>query len=195
MSQKVILLNGYSGSGKDYVGNLLVDQIKMKGKSVKKISLSAPALEIVRRFYSLNQSHLDELLLDKNRPSYLLGGISLRHAMRHVCENVIKPVGGKDFFVNKLLSEIQDSFEQVIIVSDLGFREELNVIEEECIDLDSYLIVRIHGEKGGKKIEPSEHDLRTVFYDDLLFDSLDIFNTHGKEPELDHVIEWLFAEQ
>lgn len=177
---KVIIMNGISSVGKDYISDLLIDEFIQRGIKAKKLSLKDPGIEMVRRIYNIPIEAIDHLFSRefKEIPNVIFGGMSPRQVLVHVCENVIKPMLGKDFFVQKVIENIWASKDEVCIISDLGFREELTALEEDAIFSEGYLLARIHGYRDGKLIEQRKDDPR-IYLNSNLFESIDIYNKFG----------------
>ena len=56
--------------------------------------------------------------------------VTPRQYLIHVSENVIKPLLGKDYFGKKLANEVVETNDDLIVVSDGGFAEELLVFKD-----------------------------------------------------------------
>lgn len=193
---KVIMMNAPAGAGKDFLSDRIIDDLLSQGIPARKLSLKDPGIEVLARFYELSPEAIKHFFSRefKDIPNVIFGDKSPRQALVHVCENVIKPIFGKGFFVQKVIESIWTTKDEVVIISDLGFEEEIINLEEEAIFADGYLLVRIHGYRNGNSIDFRKDELRKYLYSDL-FESVDIDNKYSdngvSEVDLSRIFEFI----
>jgi dephospho-CoA kinase len=133
--KKIILLNGPPGVGKDTIANILIE--KYGGVNLK---FTQPLRDSVCAIFGILDSELD---FRKNRPiDPAKSNYRIRDAMIDIAEIVIKPNVSKDWFANILLNKIND--QDLIIISDLGFIRELEVIYASLKDTYEFELWKIY---------------------------------------------------
>lgn len=135
---KVVLFNGPPRSGKDSA----VKHLCYKYDQFVQLEFKRKLNKLVMEIYDISEKELVELSKDENKdkPSSLLGGISLRTAQKFVSEVVIKPNYGKDYFGKSSTRKLVPG--KVNLFSDSGFSSEVDVLKE-IVGPDNILIVRI----------------------------------------------------
>lgn len=135
MSKTIFIFNSPAGTGKD----VLCDYISKGTTNVKVVSFKERLIEITMAVYGVSRIEWDDMYTreGKETPHWKLKNhkhgewLSPRKALIHISENVIKPNHGKDYFGNALLETIKNSTEDIILVSDGGFKEEVLPIISE----------------------------------------------------------------
>jgi Ni2+-binding GTPase involved in maturation of urease and hydrogenase len=126
----IVILNGPPGSGKDTIANGLLKAGVAHAPLCFKDELY---IQTASRF-KLSLSYFIALASDretKEEPCHLLGGMSPREALIDTSERIIKPKKGKDYFGRKVAEvAAQRPPEDVIIISDGGFKEEIEPLLE-----------------------------------------------------------------
>lgn len=124
------LLIGMSGpprSGKDTIGKLLGAVIEDRhGIQPQVRALSTPMREVVYAMLGIeySETHYERC---KDFPQEAFGGKSIRQAMIAFTEEHVKPTYGKGFWAASLLGRMWEPQPRVLIVTDLGFDEEVDV--------------------------------------------------------------------
>ncbi|QXV76557.1 putative P-loop NTPase protein [Escherichia phage BrunoManser] len=147
--QKVIILNGCPGIGKDTIGCVIADMNQLKG--VRTLSFKAPMFEIARAI--LGDANYDYFLflyndrLHKEKPDSVLNGKSPREFMIWISEAIIKPEFGNDYFGRRMVEAIKAS-DTPAVITDGGFTEETIALIESGIQVH---VCRLH--RGGFTFE------------------------------------------
>lgn len=137
--KKIILLNGPPGVGKDTIANILIE--KYGGVNLK---FTQPLRDSVCAIFGILDSELD---FRKNKPiDSSKSNYRIRDAMIDIAETVIKPNVSKDWFGNTLLNKIKvnHSEQDLIIISDLGFIRELEVVYASLKDTYEFELWKIY---------------------------------------------------
>jgi len=129
---KIILLNGPPGCGKDTIANMLVE--KYNGVNLK---FTQPIRNAVCGLLGIKDSELDAI---KNNP--IVEGLqyTIRDLFIDIGERLVKPNLSKDWFGTTLLNTINTQYANIelIVISDLGFIKEFEVLYNNL--KDSYYI-------------------------------------------------------
>lgn len=139
---KVIILNGPPGSGKDEGSKHLVSVLREQGVPARHCEFKERLFKLVRGVCGLTVPEWERLYTreNKEKPSSRLRGLSPRQALIYLSEDIIKPILGKDYF-GKAAAE--DLTEGVNVFSDGGFVEEVRPIISK-VGAKNVLIIRIH---------------------------------------------------
>lgn len=138
--KRIIFLNGPPGSGKDTIANILV--CNFNGINLK---YAQPLRDITTSFFNIKDYEID---LVKNNPiDARKSNYRIRDFMIDISETIIKPNLGQDCFANKLVSKIKSKYygAKLIVVSDLGFVRELEVVYDslkEFYEIELWQICR-----------------------------------------------------
>lgn len=123
--QKVIILNAPPGAGKDTIGNriAMIAPWFCRMRSFKK-----PMFEIARAMLGANfYKRFMDVYNDreqKEKPQVFLNGKSPRQFMIWISESVIKPQFGNQYFGRRMVEQIREC-DDPVIVTDGGFPEEI----------------------------------------------------------------------
>lgn len=129
-TDKPTLLIGMSGpprSGKDTIGSALASVIEDEhGIQPQLLALSTPMREVVYAMLGIEYSatHYERC---KDIPQDDLNGRSIRQAMIAFTEEHVKPSYGQGFWAKSLLGRMWEPQPHVLIVTDMGFPEEVEV--------------------------------------------------------------------
>lgn len=140
--KQIIILNGPPRSGKDSLAKYLT----AKYKSFYHFKFADELKKIAHRLYNTPEQDPDAYEQFKDRPLTEFLNLTPRQAYINLSEDYIKKYHGKDFFSLQLISTIknvQDSVENVFIISDGGFEEELLPLLN-VFSPSSMTIVQIH---------------------------------------------------
>lgn len=130
---KPTLMIGMSGpprSGKDTIGQALAALIEDRHRiQPQLLALSTPMREVVYAMLGIEYSvaHYERW---KDVPQDAFGGRSIRQAMIAFTEEHVKPSYGKGFWAKSLLGRMWEPAPRVLIITDMGFDEEVEVLTE-----------------------------------------------------------------
>lgn len=139
---KVIILNGCPGVGKDTIGFMLASM--NLGMDVRMLSFKTPMFDIARAI--LGDANYDYFLflynnrLHKEKPDSILNGKSPREFMIWISETIIKPEFGNDYFGRRMVEAVK-SDSSTAIITDGGFTEETIALIEAGIQVH---VCRLH---------------------------------------------------
>ena len=127
MAAKAILFNGPPRSGKDTAG----DAVRSAFTGTMKVKFSDPLKDGVHGLYGFHGVSVDYFEDTKDLEQEDLLGYTPRQAYIDLSENYVKPCHGKDAFgkiatrrMARKIEEIEDRFDPIFVVPDLGFVEE-----------------------------------------------------------------------
>ena len=135
----IILLNGPPRSGKDTIADMMSEY-----NGYSKLRFKDRLIKITSAIYDVHENLIEELLDDtegKEEPSKMFGGLSLRQALIHVSEDVVKPNFGNDYF-GKITARYVDPSSKACI-SDTGFIDEAMAIVEKA-GVENILLVHLY---------------------------------------------------
>lgn len=140
---KVILFNGPPRSGKDTAADILYNYFaKIQELYPKRYAFARPLKETTHALYGI-KCEWDAFEYTKDREQEKFFGLSPRQAYIKVSEEMVKPVLGKEHWGNVFLNYV-DSLpnvkENIIIVSDCGFIEEIQPIKKKIGSHNMFLI-------------------------------------------------------
>lgn len=144
--KKLIIFNGPPSSGKDEACKYIV---KTSNRNVKHIMFKQKLVQLTQFIFGVTNEWWEPRYTEegKNVKREELNGFSQREALIFVSETVIKPTLGNDYFGKATVKDIVTFLSEVdaSVVSDCGFIEEIDVINNEpSIDKEDVLIVRCH---------------------------------------------------
>jgi len=140
MLKKVIILNAAPNSGKDVAADYM-----NKNYGFEHVEFKEKLFELVKVIYSLTDETWNELYTRelKEKKNLLLDNLSPRESLIKVSEQVIKPNYGPEYFGKTLSKKISTSDNNVFVVSDGGFIEEVNPVVR-AVGAENLMIIRIH---------------------------------------------------
>lgn len=140
---KVIILNGPPNSGKDTIGEALMELLRrdhnVKFSDLYHGQFKKVLLEILSKTLRISEHALMEIYNNrelKETPLPMFGGHSIREAMIAISENYIKPIFGKDYMGRVELAQIRTSKPKYAIYTDGGFIDEIRpLLADPSIEL------------------------------------------------------------
>ena len=123
------MISGKINHGKDYLADLLVQELIYRGHSAEKISTARVMKDMTCRFFNISQESLD-VLKNTQEPVLLPGnhGIFNFRTFLQRFGSIAKEIGGKQVWADTLLKDIQSSDSQFIIVPDLRYPYEYSTV-------------------------------------------------------------------
>jgi len=124
---KILILNGPPGSGKDTIALALSKAMRAKHLEFKtplhNIAMAMTGLSPFHYFNIYNNREIKEI------PHDALLGFSPRGFLIHISEVMCKPVFGNDYFGQMAADAVENSIDtQTCVFSDGGFPDEVNVL-------------------------------------------------------------------
>lgn len=197
-----ILFNGPPGSGKDYAVKTLIQRLTEAGFYAVHNQFKDKLIELTCAVYSFPRDEWDRIYdgyddlevgrRNKEVAIERLDGNSMREALIHVSERVIKPSIGKDYFGRSAAANLTKG--AINLFSDSGFLEETIPVAEAS---DGLLVVRIHadgidykGDSRGYLSWPGAVDINNDFTDkfiDELLVKIDQSNIIKPEQTIDQM--------
>lgn len=178
LTKNIVVFNAPMGVGKDAIVDHLVDLFR---RSSKKMEMKARLIALTCLIYGVSKEWWEEnyTRIGKEQPREELGGLSMRNALIHTSEVVIKPNYGQDYFGKAARQELDAIGKTWFFFADGGFPAELIPIGEGY----KPLLIRIH--RDGYEYDPLT-DSRSYVKDEDLSDNwvvMDINNVEGKFDE------------
>lgn len=178
IEKKIVVFNGPIECGKDTIVDRLVTEMPFLSR---KMEMKTKLIELTQSIYGVSHEWWTEnyTRAGKDIPRPELGGRSMREALIHTSEVVIKPNYGKDYF-GKMSKKLIDQSEDIwYFYADGGFPEELTPIGSGVTPL----LIRIH--RDGYYFNPEEDSRDYVKDEDLPanWKVVDIENENGKFDE------------
>lgn len=180
LKKKIVVFNAPISAGKDAVVDALVDMFKEKSK---KMEMKSRLIAITLVIYGVTKEWWDENYTreGKELPRPELNGRSMREALIHTSETVIKPNFGQDYFGVAARQEIDSLDAQWYLFADGGFPAELVPIGEG----QSPLLIRIH--RKGYEYDPAK-DSRSYIKDSDLPSNWKVEDLHNVDGEFDNFV-------
>ena len=132
--KKIVLIHGKKRSGKDYIASLIKKELEScHNIKAKKLSLAYKMKVMISSLFNIS---LDELEEYKNKESsiYLKEDneykkiLTFREILQRFGTEVMKNTFGEDIWIRFLIKEIKSSEEEVILIPDIRFEEELRIL-------------------------------------------------------------------
>lgn len=152
---KIILLSGYKGSGKDYIGDLIVGSLY----KAKKTAFAEPLKDIASVILNISK---DELDIHKNKKSPItIGGYEktdVRVFLQKLGTEAMKPLFGEDVWSNLFLNKLEKlkSTTEFVVVTDFRFVVEYDALKDHGYDV---ITIRVRGNENSDDLHHSEVEL------------------------------------
>ncbi len=151
---KIIIIGGYSGSGKDTVGDYLV-----KNHGYTKISFADDLKKFVSDKYNLPIKYF---LSQTGKKRFLSSGKTVRDLL--IEEGQIQRDKDENVWVKKVLQKILTEKFDKVVITDFRFPNEKLYLEEKLTEY-SFTSIRILRDTIEKVDSPTEHMLDTFQFD------------------------------
>ena len=162
MGKIVFVFNGRPKCGKDTLATFLIDNLNSHTELTTNRHKFAQLL--IDQACCLSNISLNEwntrYATEKDVPWNRLLGMSQREWICYIAEEVVKPKLGRDFYARALAENIDKLSEQVHIITDGGFPEEIYELCE-CETVDHVVLVRVEM-PSVEYIKDTRKDLSTV---------------------------------
>lgn len=186
--KQIIILNGPPRSGKDTLANHLATT----HKHFYHVKFADELKKIAHRFYNTPDQEPDAYEKFKDQPMTEFLNLTPRQAYINISEDYIKKHHGKDFFGLQLILSIKkvpDNNENVFVVSDGGFEEELLPLLE-AFNPALFTILQIH-RAGCTFDNDSRHYFDKVRFGKLGVKFLSIENNSSEEDFIAEAVSLL----
>lgn len=131
MPNKILLLNGAPGCGKDTVAHIINELAGLQTvieKFALPLKMTAGTLHAVSPTEFFEKYDTPE---EKDKPQDAFFGKTPREVQIAISEDLLKPLHGKDVFGKLMLARLKDVPSHVdVIISDSGFKEEAETLVE-----------------------------------------------------------------
>ena len=164
---KIVLISGYKRSGKDFVANLLAEQLRSCYKTVEILSFATPLKQVVASTFDITLKQLedyknaeDDILchIDNAKIHHNLHTISMRKILQRFGTEAARPVFGNNVWSNLMNEKIKTSAKDVIIIPDYRFDEEFKSIAANGVNP---LVLRVDNKNYVPKDEHASEVLPT----------------------------------
>lgn len=149
---RIILFNGPPRSGKDTATRLAMEILNQPAFVVGNLvytrrsyhyRFAQPLKDAIHALFGVGHIHTESYDSVKDTPSGVFFGMSAREAYIWLSEEVVKKRFGKDFFAKVAVTRIKQFDDALIVISDCGFQEEVDVLIKE-FGTENVYVVRIH---------------------------------------------------
>lgn len=130
----VIILNGPPRSGKDTAADIICDLLEEQDQEMYDVKMARPAFTAIPHLFGIPLDrwyHMyDE---EKNVPQPELHGMTPREALIWICEDVMKPKFGRDYFgqlAGDIVARVSKNY--WVTISDGGFPEEMKAVVDKA---------------------------------------------------------------
>lgn len=136
---RIIAFNGPPRSGKDTIANVLATRLENTYTSViVRSQLSLPMRLAVCAMLGIEYSEFTyERIKDQVQE---ITGETFRQTMIRLSEEHVKPAYGNDIWVKSAMARAMVELPHIVVISDLGFPEEINYLESTYAEV---LVVQI----------------------------------------------------
>lgn len=180
---KIILINGPPGAGKDFTGDILLEQLADYGCRSGKYKMTTPMDKALIAFFGITEEEYASVREgpDKELPSSYFFGATCRKLLQTFSEWWVKKLCGSDVFGQLACRHMKLMGVDVICITDSGFNCEVEPIIAE-FGVNNVIGLRMH-----RHNHSYEGDTREYLRDDLGIPVLDLTNT-GVEEDLVAVV-------
>ena len=158
---KIILISGKARSGKDYLSQLLKERLEKDGLKVFKTAFADKLKEYLCILFNLSLEELNNL--KNSEVPFTKNGLTMRNLLQKFGTDIFTNKIDKFFWIKETAKEIIDKNPDVVIISDLRFKDEIQINKFVCA---SQIAVRIISEDSIQSSSHiSENDLNDYTFD------------------------------
>ena len=179
--KKIIMVSGLKRSGKDYISNIIKNELIKEGYTVDIFAFAKPIKDILTK--TLNIS-LDELDTYKNEKTPIVIDDIEHTNMRNVLQDfgkVMKNTFGKDVWSKAMIENINNSKADIIIISDFRF-----LIEYESLKSLDCDIITVNVLDFNLKLDDSHPSEKELIDNNFKYDAC-LDNTAKNDDIVNHV--------
>lgn len=138
MSNKIVVLNGPPGCGKDTIGVAAADEWSYAPISFKEPMFVIAAATIGMELQEFKRNYANREWKERKREEW--GGKSIRDLFIAISENYIKPFFGNEYFGQQVADVMRKNqpFLRYYVATDGGFYDEINALIKE--DVKVYIV-------------------------------------------------------
>ena len=147
---KVILISGRKRSGKDFVADILAQELRGQYKTVEILSFATPLKQVVASTFNITLKQLEEYKnaeddvlcrIDNAKIHHNLHTISMRKLLQRFGTEATKPIFGVNVWGELMLKAVQNSSADYIIIPDYRFDEEYAYLAQNNLNLTVIQVV------------------------------------------------------
>lgn len=158
---KIILISGKARSGKDYLSQLLKERLEKDGLKVFKTAFADKLKEYLCILFNLSLEELNNL--KNSEVPFTKNGLTMRNLLQKFGTDIFTNKIDKFFWIKETAKEIIDKNPDIVIISDLRFKDEIEINKFVCA---SQIAVRIISEDSIQSSSHiSENDLNDYTFD------------------------------
>lgn len=140
--KKLVLFNGPPSSGKDTAADYIAEKYNTGHHRMKDPLYILTAMLNLYNLEDFKRVAMDEKLKDTE---LLVRDMTARQLLIETSERVVKPFYGKDWFGKAVAKNIAESGDEIVVMSDCGFTDEVYaIIDTFELKQQDVLLVRIH---------------------------------------------------
>ena len=158
---KIILISGKARSGKDYLSQLLKERLEKDGLKVFKTAFADKLKEYLCILFNLSLEELNNL--KNSEVPFTKNGLTMRNLLQKFGTDIFTSKIDKLFWIKETAKEIIEKNPDVVIISDLRFKDEIQINKFVCA---SHIAGRIISEDSIQSSSHiSENDLNDYTFD------------------------------
>ena len=180
---KIILFNGPPRSGKDTATKFALRELGAFGAHYRFAAPLKDAAHALFGMSGIDTEHFDEM---KDCPRLSFFGMKPRDVYIWLSEEVVKPKFGRDFFTKVAIKKLNEYPDQVVVISDCGFVEEVQGLAE-AFGAENITMVFI--QRDGTNFQ---NDSRSYLNDVPCRKHFTINNNHGFDYLIDRIRDVIY---
>lgn len=170
----LVLFNGPPRCGKDTYAN----ELKKYNPNIQLIHLAEILKNSTHNAFGLFNVPFDYFEETKDQPCDELYGAKPRDCYINMSEKVFKPLCGNDYFIKKAVEKIRSENNNIWVITDCGFDEEVEYISK-CNDIVCVYVIL------SRKGKDFSHDSRKYINTDLVSNKDSFFKKFIEEDRIE----------